>query len=815
MPVPPQLPEETNRLEALKSYDILDSLPEQEYEDITLLASQICQTKIALISLVDGHRQWFKSNRGLDIRETDRELSFCSHAIATPLETMVVADARTDERFATNPLVTGDPHVVFYAGVPLVDSDGYALGSLCVIDQSARQLSQAQLAALQALSRQVMTLLELRKANKALKDNERRFRALIEESPVATCLLVGREMRVEVANEIMLGYWGKDRSVIGQSHAEILPELSGQPFNQLLDEAFTSGETYSAKAAKTGLVIGGVAASFYFDFTYKPLRNAAGEIYAILATAVDVTQQVKTQQQLAVSESRFRSIVEQAPMAIGLLSGRDMVIEIGNRKITEVWGKDLSIIGQRLIDALPEIQGQGFLERLESVYDTGEPCRGTDIRASLKRGGKLEDVYFDFVYTPLRDADETIIGVMIMATEVTQQVLARQTIQEAESTLRSAIELAELGTWQVDLATGVLDYSDRLRGWFGIALGEVITVERAYSVIHEEDRLMVRDSMLRAIAPGQEGLYDVEYRVASSHTDKQQIVRAQGKAYRNQQGEAYKVSGTVQDVTQHRRTQMALEEQVQQRTQALTESNNLLLRSNENLQQFAYIASHDLQEPLRKIQAFGDLLESQFIAQQDDSIDYLRRMKLAASRMSTLIRDLLAFSRISTQRDKDAPISLTDVVKSAKNTLELVLQETGAVIEITPLPTIVGDPTQLGQLFQNLLSNALKFRQNDRLPVICIRATWIAANNLPAGVIPSREAIAYHQVDVVDNGIGFDEKYLNRIFQVFQRLHGKSNYEGTGIGLAICEKVVANHGGAITAKSQPGQGATFSVYLPV
>ncbi|WP_375447092.1 PAS domain S-box protein [uncultured Fibrella sp.] len=815
MSVQPLLPEETNRLEALKSYDILDSLPEQEYEDITLLASQICQTPIALISLIDDHRQWFKSNHGLDIRETDREFAFCSHAIVNPEQTMIVTDARADERFATNPLVTGDPHIVFYAGVPLVDSNGYALGSLCVIDQSSKELSQAQLVALEALSRQVMTLLELRKANKALRDNEERFRSLIEESPVATCLLVGREMRVEVANEMMLSYWGKDRSVIGQSHAEILPELSGQPFNQLLDEVFTSGKAYSAKAARIELMSRGVAASFYFDFTYKPLRNGAGEVYAILVVALDVTQQVKTQQQLTISEDRFRSIVEQAPMAIGLLSGRDMVIEIGNRKMTEIWGKDPSIAGQRLVEALPEIQNQGFIELLESVYDTGEPYWGSDIQANLNRDGKLEDVYFDFVYTPLRDADEAIVGVMIMAAEVTQQVLARQKIQEAESTLRSAIELAELGTWQVDLTTGVLDYSDRLRSWFGLDREEVITVERAYSVIHEEDRPLVRASMLRAIAPNQEGLYDVEYRVAASDTDQQRIVRAQGKAHRNQQGKAYKVSGTVQDVTHHRRTQMALEEQVQQRTQALTESNNLLMRSNENLQQFAYIASHDLQEPLRKIQAFGDLLEGKFIAQQDDSIDYLRRMKLAAGRMSTLIRDLLAFSRISTQRDTDAPVSLTEVIKSAKSALELVLQETEAVVELTPLPVVVGDATQLGQLFQNLISNALKFRQNGRPPVICIRASWIAADNLPAGVVPSREAIAYHQVDVVDNGIGFDEKYLNRIFQVFQRLHGKSAYEGTGIGLAICEKVVANHGGAITAKSQPGQGATFSVYLPV
>ena len=159
---------EQDRLEALRSYDILDSLPEKEYNDITLLASEICNTPISLISFIDDKRQWFKSNRGLDVQETPKDFAFCSHAILNPSEVLIVPDSRKDERFAGNPLVEGDPYVIFYASVPLVNKDGFPLGSLCVIDNNSRTLTDTQLNALKILSEQVVNILELRRANKTL-----------------------------------------------------------------------------------------------------------------------------------------------------------------------------------------------------------------------------------------------------------------------------------------------------------------------------------------------------------------------------------------------------------------------------------------------------------------------------------------------------------------------------------------------------------------------------------------------------------------------------------------------------------------------
>ncbi len=246
----------------------------------------------------------------------------------------------------------------------------------------------------------------------------------------------------------------------------------------------------------------------------------------------------------------------------------------------------------------------------------------------------------------------------------------------------------------------------------------------------------------------------------------------------------------------------------------LTQLNADLTRSNENLQQFAYIASHDLQEPLRKIQSFGDLIKTRHADQLGEGVDYLSRMQAAASHMSTLVRDLLTYSRIATRRDTSQALLLIDVVNGVLADLEPTIQGTGAVVQVGELPRVLGDGSQLGQLFQNLLSNALKFTRPGVGPVIDISSRLVAAAQVPQRVMPGRLVTAYYCVDVADNGIGFDEKYLDRIFQVFQRLHGKNGIVGTGIGLAICEKVAANHGGAITASSQPGAGATFSVFLP-
>lgn len=248
-----------------------------------------------------------------------------------------------------------------------------------------------------------------------------------------------------------------------------------------------------------------------------------------------------------------------------------------------------------------------------------------------------------------------------------------------------------------------------------------------------------------------------------------------------------------------------LEARVQQRTAELEITNQSLARSNRELQDFAYVASHDLQEPLRKIQAFGNLLEDEYAHKLGEGLDYLGRMRKAASRMSGLIEDLLAFSRVTTMAQPFARVPLSRVVREVVGDLETRIQETGGKVKVGKLPSIIADPTQMRQLMQNLIGNALKFHRPNIPPVVKITAAPTKAND---------GTIKEYRISVADNGIGFEEKYLDRIFAVFQRLHGRDTYDGTGIGLAVCRKIVERHGGDITAASIPGKGSTFVVTIP-
>ncbi len=239
-----------------------------------------------------------------------------------------------------------------------------------------------------------------------------------------------------------------------------------------------------------------------------------------------------------------------------------------------------------------------------------------------------------------------------------------------------------------------------------------------------------------------------------------------------------------------------------------------LARSNAELEQFAYVASHDLQEPLRKIQAFGERLKAKVDAVGlQDGRDYLDRMQGAAARMSTLISDLLTFSRVISASQPFVPVDLNTIVKGVLSDLEVRIEQTKARVEAGALPTIEADPTQMRQLLQNLIGNALKFQPPEAQPHIRIEARIITS---PFAGSPDEDPYAEQcALSVQDNGIGFDEKYSDKIFAVFQRLHGRTEFEGTGVGLAVCRRISDRHGGTIHANSRPGEGARFVVTLPV
>nr|WP_215618334.1 PAS domain S-box protein [Leptothoe kymatousa] len=267
-------------------------------------------------------------------------------------------------------------------------------------------------------------------------------------------------------------------------------------------------------------------------------------------------------------------------------------------------------------------------------------------------------------------------------------------------------------------------------------------------------------------------------------------------------------STIMRDISARKLAEQKLNNEIRVRQQlikTLQRTAKRLEESNQELQDFAYVASHDLQEPLRKVQAFGDRLgHTCQDGLSDKGQDYLARMLNAAMRAQVLINDLLSFSRVTTQAKPFNPTDLSHVMAGVLSDLEVRIEQTGAIINLAPLPTIDADRTQMQQVFQNLLSNALKFHKPGVAPQIQVRV-----NHCGMG---EKEVC---ELRVIDNGIGFDVKYCDRIFQPFQRLHGRKTYEGSGIGLAICRKVIRRHGGSLRAESQPGAGSTFIVTLPV
>lgn len=265
------------------------------------------------------------------------------------------------------------------------------------------------------------------------------------------------------------------------------------------------------------------------------------------------------------------------------------------------------------------------------------------------------------------------------------------------------------------------------------------------------------------------------------------------------------------ELEQHR---LHLEELVQERTHNLEGKTQELARSNSELEQFAYIASHDLQEPLRKVQSFGDLLAAKAgPTLGEEERDYLKRMQAAAKRMQGLINDLLTFARVTSQAKPFICVDLTQVVREVVSDLETRVKTTGGRVDVGELPQLDSDSLQMRQLLQNLIGNALKFHRPNVPPVIAV--TGRVAMNGDGPTLEYSHAEQVCEITVTDNGIGFEEKYLDRIFLPFQRLHGRGEYEGTGMGLAICRKIVERHGGTITARSTPGQGTTFIVTLPL
>ena len=650
MPAAEKPANEAARLDALGHYRLLDTLPEAVYDNITKLASIICETPIALISLVDADRQWFKSRHGIDAEQTHRDLAFCAHAILDPDDILLVEDATKDPRFADNDLVLKDPEIRFYAGCPLNTPSGHSIGTLCVIDQKPKTLSTAQQEALRTLACNVIEWFEQRSLQEKLAEQSHYL-----------------QMAEKVAG---VGHWCvdlKDNTVFWSDEIYRIHGVTPETYTPELESAIQfyhpDDQEYVNATVQTAIEKG---EGFSFELRLvRPdgeIRHVAskGEVVAntdnqaIFGVFQDITERKDAQRELEASEAFQELIMENNPDMVFVKNEKCEIVE-ANPAFLAAYPDHMQdkIIGYTTVEEYREEEREGFLAKDREAFENG--------------------------------LSETIEHI-------------------------------------------------------NFPNGEAKT------------------------------LFTKKIR------------------FKNAVGESF-ILGIARDIT-------AMAEAERQREQLVEQ----LTESNEELERFAYVASHDLQEPLRMVRNFTELLKQQYSNQLDDqAIKYIDISVDAATRMQELVEDLLEYARVSQDGEKYETVDGEDSVRYVLENLHERIAETGAKITHDPLPSFMGNPVRFSRLLQNIIGNGLKYQPEGAQPEVHIAVT---------------EQDDMWQFAVADNGIGIKSEHCEQIFQPFKRLHGKSEYAGTGMGLAICRKIIENMGGRIWVEPNAKSGSTFFFTIP-
>lgn len=533
----------------------------------------------------------------------------------------------------------------------------------------------------------------------------------------------------------------------------------------------------------------------YWDVIVAPIPDARGQIQKLVSVSRDVTEQRAVETALRESQRYVESVLHS-------LTGRLAVIEADGRivSVNRAWKQYAEAIGRP-----PDFEwaGRNYFD-LKSDDATGRRVVAGIRRVVAGEVDSLEMEYPDFrtgheqhfLLRVTRFRGDGPLRLVVTHENVTERVLAEHRLQESASQLRQLTEGLPLLVWSCT-ADGWCDYlSLQWVKYTGVNAEDQLGYEWLNG-LHPDDRDATAAAWRGAVEARSE--YDVEYRLRR-HDGQYRWFATRGIPVFDARGTVVRWYGSCTDVDDRKREADTLEDLVAERTTELTAASTLLKTSNDELEKFAYIASHDLQEPLRKIQAFGDRLAKKYTKEIDETgQDYLARMLDSAGRMRRLIEDLLQFSRVTMKSNPPRAVPLGGVVKDVLEDLEMQLQRTGGCVDVGPLPTVVADVVQMRQLFQNLIGNALKFARPNVPPVVAIAA---AATDTG------------WRITVRDNGIGFESQYAERIFELFQRLHGRKEFEGTGLGLAICKKIVVRHGATIVAHGVAGEGATFVIDWP-
>jgi PAS domain S-box-containing protein len=906
---------ELDRLKALESYSIMDSLPEKEYDSITQLASYICGTPIALVSLLDGERQWFKSSVGLGATETPRNISFCQFAIMDN-EIYEVNNALDNELFAVNPLVTGNPNIRFYAGAPLKDSDGYNLGTLCVIDTKPNKLSDEQRKALKLLADQVVLLLDLRKKNSDLYTSQKEFQNFVKLSKNLVCIagIDGLFYKVNPAFTEILGY-AKE-------------ELEGKPFVDFIhpdDLAATFKEV--EKLSKGEFVINfenryrcknGNYVQLSWDTSPDP---ESGNLYCI---ARDMTLEKKQQQKLLSITTDLTSILDASEFSI-IATERDGTIKQFNKgaermlgyQAEEIVGKSSLLIthvldevvkrSEELTIELGEKVEPGFDAFVIKTHKLGvsESREWTYVR----KDGSTFPVLLSV--TAIKNQIGETTGYLGIAKDITKAKESEINLINSNVLLDESQRIAKIGSWRFNQLS-----NDRIwsKGHYRIFEFDEMPgnqLNDAYrSRIHPDDLSFLDELREKVMQTGED--FEIEYRTLFPDNRMKYMLEI-GQPFKDNKGNVIGIQGTVQDITERKLAESSIESKTREiahiktaldesaivaitnqkgiityvnekfcdiskysneeligqdhrivnsgyhskefiksiwttisngniwkgeiknkakdgsyywvnttivpflfkngkpyqyiairadiTEQKLAQENlNIALlnleKNNKELDQFAYVVSHDLKAPLRAINNLSEWIVEDMPEMPEEVSTNLGLLRGRILRMENLINGVLDYSRIGRTKIEKETIDLKLMLNQV---VETIVPTQGFEVSIDDnLPNIYGANILLYQVFSNIISNAVKY------------------NDEPIGKIECNytEIPDFHQFTITDNGPGIAEEYREKVFGVFQTIEARDKKESTGIGLSIVKKIIEEQGGEIYIESEGDSGTSFVFTLP-
>ncbi len=673
-------------------------------------------------------------------------------------------------------------------------------------------------------SRELSAQLELEKENlDEYKTAEEYIRSSFKQAPVPICVLRGPKHLFELVNEEFLRMAG-EKKYIGKSVREALPELEGQGFFEILDQVYETEKPYVGNEMPiTFNQNGQTNADIYVDMVYQILYDAKGNKEGVFVLGVDVTDRVVARKKLEESETRFRTLIEKSTVATALYTGPEFIVQYANDKMLNIFNKDDAIFGKPLGEAVPDLKGQPFLTYLKTVYETGETYVGTEEEAELSINGKPQTFYFNYTYTALRDTNGEVYGILNTAIDVTEEVLAKMELEKRENILKQLLNSVPQKISHTDEKAEMTFFNQQWIEETGYTLDE-LKGNGWLKAIHPEDTEEAKENWDEAIQSGTsvEGEYRIINRYKGYRWNLNRAVPIKGK-----NGDISMWVDTNTDIHDQKKQEEILEKAVAERTEELKQANNELIKQNNEIEKqkkemeaFTYISSHDLQEPLRKIQIFaGRIRDMENQNFPEKVMDYFERIEDAAERMQTLIEDLLSFLRMKNDDKTYEKVDLNHIIEDVKSDLREVIEEKKATVEVAETCQAPIKVFQFRQLMKNLISNALKFSKPDTPPKVVITGQDLMGEDLIREIPPDlkdkiRPEIKYCRIRIKDNGIGFDPSYRERIFEVFQRLHTRDEYTGTGIGLAIVKKIVENHDGVIVADSKQNKGACFDIYIP-